>query len=160
MLVDDFDTYATDADLQAAWTRNSGGDPITPTLGDPGEGSGHSMVLTFGTGANGYSGVIRTLPAAQDWRGTSGLRLWVQPARENQEVGLQFTAKGSFWEHKLRLTGTEGRVVVVPWTDFAPPPWAPQDAVLDLSSVTNVAFYPTAQTSEDTLTIDSISATP
>jgi len=160
VLVDDFDTYASDADLQAAWTRNSGGDPITPTLGDPGEGSGHSMVLTFGTGANGYAGVIRTLPAAQDWRGTSGLRLWVQPDRDNQEVGLQFTAKGSFWEHKLRLTGTEGRVVVVPWTDFAPPPWAPQDAVLDLSGVTNVALYPTAQTAEDALTIDSISATP
>jgi hypothetical protein len=51
-------------------------------------------------------------------------------------------------------------VVVVPWTDFAPPPWAPQDAVLDLSGVTNVALYPTAQTAEDTLTIDSISATP
>ena len=51
-------------------------------------------------------------------------------------------------------------MVVVPRTDFAPPPWAPQDAVLDLSSVTNVALYPTAQTSEDTLTIDSISATP
>ncbi len=160
VLVDDFDTYATDADLQEAWTRNSGGDPITPTLGEPGEGSGHSMVLTFGTGANGYSGVIRALPAAQDWRGTSGLRLWVQPDREGQEVGLQFTAKGSFWEHKLRLTGTEGRVVVVPWTDFAPPPWAPQDAVLDLSGVTNVALYPTAQTAQDTLTIDSISATP
>lgn len=160
VLVDDFDTYATDADLQAAWTRNSGGDPITPTLGDPGEGSGHSMVLTFGTGASGYSGVIRTLPAAQDWRGTGGLRLWVQPDRENQEIGLQFTANGSFWEHKLRLTGTEGRVVVVPWTDFAPPPWAPQDAVLDLSSVTNVAFYPTAQSATDTLRIDSISATP
>ena len=34
-------------------------------------------------------------------------------------------------------------MVVVPWADFAPPPWAPQDAVLDLSSVTNVALYPT-----------------
>ena len=81
--------------------RNSGGDPITPALGDPGEGSGHSMVLTSGPAPSGYSGVIRTLPSAQDWRGTSGLRLWVQPGREDQESGLQFTAKGSYWEHKL-----------------------------------------------------------
>jgi hypothetical protein len=61
--------------------------------------------------------------------------------------------------HRRGRVGTEGRVVV-PWADFAPPPWAPQDAVLDLSGVTNVAFYPTAQTAEDILRIDSISATP
>jgi mannan endo-1,4-beta-mannosidase len=160
VLVDDFDTYADDAALQAAWVRNSGGDPITPTLGEPGEGSGHSMVLGFGTGPSGYAGVIRTLPSTQDWRGTSGLRLWVKPGRDGQRLGLQFTAKGSYWEHQLELTGTEGRVVVVPWADFAPPPWAPQDAVLDLSSVTNLALYPDAQSSQDTITIDSVSATP
>jgi hypothetical protein len=159
VLVDDFDTYADDEALQAAWTANSGGDPITPTLGDPGEGAGHSMVLTFGTGANGYAGVIRALPG-QDWRGTGGLRLWVQPGRADQEVGLQFTANGSFWEHKLQLPGAGPRVVVVPWTDFAPPPWAPQDAKLDLSSVTALALYPTATSTQDALTVDSISATP
>lgn len=160
VLVDDFDTYAGDAALHAAWTANSGGDPITPTLGDPGEGAGHSMVLTFGTGPSGYAGVIRTLPTGQDWRGTSGVRLWVEPGRADQEIGLQFTAKGSFWEHKLVLSGTDPQVVVVPWADFAPPPWAPQDAVLDLSSVTALALYPTATTAQDTLRVDSISATP
>ena len=158
----DFDTYATDADLQAAWTRNSGGDPITPTLGDPGEGSGprqHGADVRYR--GERLPGVIRPLPSPQDWRETNGLRLWVRPAREDQELGLQFTARGSFWEHKLRLTGTEGRVVVVPWTQFsAPPPWAPRVSRWTCQSVTNVALDPTAQMPQDTLTIDAISATP
>ena len=108
VLVDDFDTYADDAALQAAWTANSGGDPITPTLGDPGEGSGHSMVLSFGTGPNGYSGVIHNLASAQDWSGTGRLKLWLKPGRDASELNVQFTANGSFWEHKLTLSGTEG----------------------------------------------------
>jgi hypothetical protein len=160
VLVDDFDTYATDADLQAAYPANSGGDPISATLGDPGEGTGHSMVLSFGTGPNGYAGVIHALPAAQDWSGTSGLRLWMKPGRDGQELNVQFTASGSYWEHQITLSGTDGRFVVIGWADFAPPPWAPQDATIDLTSVTAIALYPTAQTSSDTITIDSISATP
>ena len=50
--------------------------------------------------------------------------------------------------------------MTIPWGDFAPPPWAPQDATLDLSSVTAIALYPTAQTAADSISIDSISAAP
>ena len=160
VLVDDFDSYADNAALQAAWTANPGGDPITPTLGDPGDGAGHSMLLSFGTGSNGYCGVIRSLGTGQDWSGTGSLELWLKPGHDGQEVNVQFTAAGSYWEHKLTLSGTDGRFVTVPWSDFAPPPWAPQNAALDLSKVTAIALYPTATSDADTLTVDSISATP
>ena len=160
VLVDDFDTYPDNSALQAAWTANPGGDPITPTLGDPGDGSGHSMLLSFGTGANGYCGVIHSLGTGQDWSGTSGLKLWLEPGHDGQELNVQFTAAGSYWEHKLTLSGTGGRFVTIPWADFAPPPWAPQDATLDLSGVTAIALYPSATSAADTVTVDSISATP
>ena len=162
VLVDDFDTYPDDAALQAAWKPNTGGDPITATLGPAGVGTGHSMVLDYTAGPNGYNGVIHTLPSAQDWSGTTGLQFWVEPGADGQQLDVQFTASGSFWEKKITLAGTAGREVTIPWGDFAPPPWAPQGATLDLSTVTAVALYPAtypvAQGSQDTISIDSIVA--
>ncbi len=38
VLVDDFDSYPANDALAAAYQRNTGGDPITPTLAPPGEG--------------------------------------------------------------------------------------------------------------------------
>ncbi|HEX2858107.1 MAG TPA: carbohydrate binding domain-containing protein [Propionibacteriaceae bacterium] len=162
VLVDDFDTYPDDAALQAAWKPNSGGDPITATLGPAGVGTGHSLVLDYTAGPNGYNGVIHNLPTAQDWNGTTGLQFWVEPGADGQQLNVQFTANGAFWEKKITLAGTAGREVTIPWADFAPPPWAPQGATLDLSTVTAVALYPAtypvAQGGQDTIRIDSILA--
>lgn len=135
MVIDDFDTYPSDATLAAAYPCNAGGDPITATLAPPAEGSGHSMLLSWTPGASGYAGVNHNLPAPQDWCGTTGLRMWVQPGGDGRQLTVQFVAAGYFWEETLTFTGTEPRVVEVPFDDFAPPPWA-IPGPLDLGSVT------------------------
>ncbi|MFC4149867.1 cellulase family glycosylhydrolase [Micromonospora mangrovi] len=157
VVVDDFDTYPSDAALAAAYPRNSGGDPITATLAPAGEGSGHSMLLGWTPGASGYAGVIHTMPAPQDWRGTSGLRMWVQPGSDGQQLTVQFVAGGFYWEKTLTFTGTQARVVQVPFGDFAPPPWA-TPGPLDLGSVTQLSLYPGGASAAATVQIDSISA--
>jgi hypothetical protein len=157
VVVDDFDTYPSDAELAAAYPRNGGGDPITATLAPAGEGSGHSMLLSWTPGASGYAGVIHNLPTPQDWRGTTGLRMWVRPGGEGQQLTLQFVAGGFFWEKTLTLTGTEPRVVQVPFADFAPPPWA-TPGPLDLGAVTQLSLYPGGASAPATVQLDSISA--
>lgn len=159
-LVDDFDSYTDDAQLAATYVPNSGGDPITPTLAAPGVGSGHSMELSYQLGANGYAGVIRTLAVPQKWSGTTGLSMWVQPADDGQQVNVQFVAAGAYWEHSVTLQGTQGRMVKIPFADFAPPPWAAQDATLDLSSISQFSLYPGGPVSTSSVRIDAISAYP
>ncbi|MBA8794103.1 hypothetical protein FHX74_001708 [Friedmanniella endophytica] len=160
VLVDDFDSYADDAAVAAAYPANSGGDPITASLGPAGEDVGHSLVLSYGSGSNGYAGVIHTLPAAQHWSGTSGLRMWVKPGFAGQQLNVQFVASGSYWEKSVTLSDTTARVITIPFSAFAPPPWADPNAKLDLSSVTQLSLYPSESGSSDTIAIDSISATP
>ncbi|MGC4892086.1 carbohydrate binding domain-containing protein [Micromonospora sp. DT227] len=157
VVVDDFDTYPSDAELAAAYPRNTGGDPIAATLAPPGEGSGHSMRLSWTPGASGYAGVIRTLPAAQDWRGTTGLRMWVEPGADGQQLTVQFVASGFYWEKTLTFAGTGARVVEVPFADFAPPPWA-TPGPLDLGAVTQVSLYPGGATGPASLRLDSLGA--
>ncbi|QLQ38406.1 carbohydrate binding domain-containing protein [Micromonospora robiginosa] len=157
VVVDDFDTYPSDEALTAAYPRNGGGDPITTTLAPAGEGSGHSMRLSWTPGASGYAGVIHNLPAAQDWRGTTGLRMWVEPGADGQQVTVQFVASGFYWEKTLTFTGTEPRVVQVPFADFAPPPWA-TPGPLDLGSVTQLSLYPGGTTGPSSLRLDSFGA--
>ncbi|MFB9239323.1 carbohydrate binding domain-containing protein [Plantactinospora siamensis] len=157
VVVDDFDTYPSDAALAAAYPANTGGDPITATLAPAGEGSGHSMLLSYTLGSNGYAGVIHTLPAAQDWRGTTGLRMWIKPGTDGQRLTLQFVAAGFYWESTVTLAGTAPRVVEVPFSAFAPPPWA-TPGPLDLSSVTQLSLYPGGGAGSGTIQLDSIGA--
>ncbi len=67
-------------------------------------------------------------------------------------------AGGSYWEQAVTLDGSEGRFVEIPFTDFAPPPWAPQDATLDLSSISQLSLYPGGPRATGSIAIDSISA--
>ncbi|MFI5838008.1 cellulase family glycosylhydrolase [Micromonospora sp. NPDC051300] len=157
VVVDDFDTYPSDEALTAAYPRNGGGDPITTTLAPAGEGSGHSMRLSWTPGASGYAGVIHNLPAAQDWRGTTGLRMWVEPGADGQQLTVQFVASGFYWEKTLTFTGAEPRVVQVPFADFAPPPWA-TPGPLDLGAVTQLSLYPGGATGPSSLRLDSLGA--
>ncbi|SCF00026.1 carbohydrate binding domain-containing protein [Micromonospora mirobrigensis] len=157
VLVDDFDTYPSDAELAAAYPRNTGGDPITATLAPPGEGSGHSMLLSWTSGSSGYAGVVHNLLEPQDWRGTTGLRMWVRPGADGQKLTVQFVSKGAYWETTLTLAGTDPRVVEIPFSAFAPPPWA-TPGPLDLGSATQLSLYPTGGASGGTVQIDSVSA--
>ncbi|MFF5175658.1 carbohydrate binding domain-containing protein [Micromonospora sp. NPDC000089] len=157
VVIDDFDTYPSDAALAAAYSRNVGGDPIAPTLAPAGEGSGHSMLLSYALGSSGYAGVIHNLPTPQDWRGTTGLRMWVKPGADGQQLTIQFVSAGYYWEKTVTFTGTEARVLEIPYSDFAPPPWA-TPGPLDLSSATQLSLYPGGTTGPATLQIDSLTA--
>ena len=158
VLVDEFDGYASDAALQTAYVRNGGGDPVTPTLSSVADGFGSSMLLTYTLGTNGYAGLTRTI--AQNWTSSGGLRMWLEPDGSARNVTVQFLTSTGYWETSISPTGTDARFITIPFSQFTPPSWAPQDAALDLTSVSQISFYLGGSTGSGNLRVDSISAYP
>ncbi len=158
VLVDDFDGYASDAALATAYARNAGGDPITPTLSSVADGSGSSMLLTYALGTNGYAGVSH--PIVQNWSSSGGLAMWPQPDGSGRGITVQFATSTGYWETSINPTGTGSQFITIPFSDFHPPSWAPQDAPLDLTSVSQISFYLGGSTGSGTLRVDSITAYP
>ena len=158
VLVDEFDGYASDAALQTAYIRNGGGDSITPTLSNVADGFGSSMLLTYALGTNGYAGLTRAI--TQDWTSSGGLRMWLEPDGSARNVTVQFLTSTGYWETSISPTGTDARFITIPFSQFTPPSWAPQDATLDLTSVSQIGFYLGGSTGSGTLRVDSITAYP
>ena len=157
-LVDDFDGYASDAALQTAYARNTGGDPITPTLSSVADGSGLSMLLTYALGTKGYAGVSHGI--AQNWSSSGGLAMWLQPDGTGRSITVQFVTSTGYWETSINPTGTGSQFITIPFSDFHPPSWASQNATLDLTSVSQISFYLGGSTGSGTLRVDSITAYP
>jgi hypothetical protein len=159
--VDRFEKYDTDADLTAAYPRNTGGDPVALTLDTEhtdGDG-GQSLRAAYELGAAGYAGFTRAFAADQDWRGADSLGLWLRSDGSGRGLTVQFAANGIYWEAHLALDAPEGRAVRIPFTDFEPAPWSPTGP-LDLSRVTDLAFYVGGAGGSGTYWLDSIAIHP
>ncbi|WP_433379535.1 cellulase family glycosylhydrolase [Actinoplanes sp. CA-142083] len=134
--IDDFEGYADDSALAAAYPRNPGGDVITPTL--VASGAGHAMRLDVTAGTAGYAGVSRTFAPMDLW-GQEGIELRLDRSSTQGSISIQFVANGLYWEATLPA-GTPSGVVRVPFTAFAQPSWA-TSGPLDLRHFTQLSFY-------------------
>jgi mannan endo-1,4-beta-mannosidase len=154
--IDDFESYADDAALTAAYVRNTGGDPVTSTLAPSPSGGGKAMALDVTAGSSGYAGVSRTFPVPLDLWGQEGIELQLDRSATQATITVQFVADGVYWEHTLPATTASGPVRV-PFTAFAPPPWAP-GGDLNLQKVTQLSLY--LGGAGGRLTIDDVNAYP
>lgn len=159
LVVDDFESYASDTALRAAYPPHPSGDPVTPSL-VAGE-SGNAMRLDYTLGSNGFAAVLHAPPpTARDWWGLAGLRFWLQPDGSGRPITVQIQSSGLYyWAATFTPTGTEPRLVTLPFSDFQQPSWA-QPGPLDLNSITDLDFVIGGTTGPGTLTIDSITAVP
>lgn len=139
LVVEDFESYADDAALQATYVRNAGGGAITPVLTTNPETATQAMSAAYDLAGPGYAGIVRTFAAPQDWWGYSGLEFWVQ-GTPGDDVTVQFVTQGTYWETVAPIDGDGWQRVEIPFADFAPPAWA-GDAAFDPTSVTQIGFY-------------------
>lgn len=151
VIIEDFEAYADSASLKSAYVRNSGGGAISPELVST--SSGQSGRFDYDLGTAGYAGVVRTLASAQSWWGYRGIELTVDSSASN-DLALQFVANGAYWEAQVALK-PGAQTVTVPFSDFAPPAWAPA-ANLDLTSVSQYAFYLSGNTAVGSITVDNV----
>lgn len=157
LVVDDFESYADDAALSAAYLPNAGGGTVTPSLVADGPTGSRAGMFAFDLGAPGYAGVVHALPEPQNWWGYQSIGLTLD-APVGTTVSVQFVAGGSYWESSLEVTEAGPQPVEIPFADFTPPAWA-GDGRLDLSSVTQYAFY-VADTPVGALVVDDVVAVP
>nr|WP_244644839.1 carbohydrate binding domain-containing protein [Frigoribacterium sp. CFBP 8766] len=137
--VEDFEEYADDAALTSTYVRNTGGGAVTSTLGENPSTGSQAGQFAYDLAGPGYAGVVRTLAEPQDWWGYTGLSLSLR-APAGDDVTVQIVAGGSYFETTLAVEGEGWQQIDVPFSAFAPPAWA-GDAVLDPSTVTQLAFY-------------------
>jgi hypothetical protein len=137
--VEDFEEYADDAALTSTYVRNTGGGAVTSTLGENPSTGSQAGRFAYDLAGPGYAGVVRTLAEPQDWWGYTGLSLSLR-APAGDDVTVQIVAGGSYFETTLAVEGEGWQQIDVPFSAFAPPAWA-GDAVLDPSTVTQLAFY-------------------
>lgn len=143
--IDDFESYVgDDAKLQAAYTPNADGDAVTLKLA-PETKRGGDYGLDFGydlTDAKGYAGISKNMGGI-DWSNSGGIQLWVKPDGQNRGMTVQFKeSSGEYWEAKVRLSGTEGRLIGIPFHAFARPGWnAPVNGVIDLNAIAEFSLY-------------------
>lgn len=139
LVVENFEQYADDGALNAAYVRNTGGGAITGTLIPNPSTASHAGHFAYDLSGPGYAGVVRTLDPAQDWWGYSGVQLSLA-ATVGHTVTLQIVANGSYFEANVPVNGSGWQRISVPFDRFKPPAWAP-DAAFDPSKVTQLAFY-------------------
>ncbi|PJI93576.1 glycosyl hydrolase [Luteimicrobium subarcticum] len=146
-VLDDFDGYADDAALTAAYSRNPNGGDVALHRADSLDpaSSGHAMRLDY-TYRSGYAGVSR--PVADGyWPGLRSVDLWVQDLTPGQDVLLQLSDGASYEAHLSRVAGfdatsTAPQHLTIPVADFAPKSGS---GTLDPKGVTTFAVYANQQ---------------
>ncbi|WP_323986746.1 cellulase family glycosylhydrolase [Microbacterium plantarum] len=155
LVIDDFESYADDAALAAAYVRNTGGGEITPVLRADENTANHSGVFSYDLGAPGYAGVVHALPEAASWFGYEGIGLTLD-APVGATVTVQFVASGGYWETQVPVETTGAQRLELAFDTFTPPAWAGESR-LDLSSVTEISLY-LAGTTQGSLLVDDVTA--
>ena len=144
-VVDDFESYADDASVNAAYVRNTGGGAIAGALAEAPEGDGSSpdgqtADFAYDLAGPGYAGVAHKLAAPDDWWGYDSIAFTARGGVPDQDLSRAIRGR---WR-VLRGDGSPAGPGLdrdrVPFDDFAPPAWA-GEGVLDPTQVTEFSFY-------------------
>ncbi len=143
-LIDDFEGYGdSDVLLSAKWRRNMGGNELTVTLNEESKKKNgqYSMQLDYTIGDPAFAGTYTALRAS--WKGTEAIRFWLKPDGSNRQLSIQFhETTGEVWEAGYSLSGIGGRIVTIPFTEFAHPGWYNGgNDVVDPDAIKEFGFY-------------------
>ncbi|MCY0902702.1 MAG: cellulase family glycosylhydrolase [Firmicutes bacterium] len=163
LTIENFSEYnGSSTALAQAWQANGNGDAISVSLDSTHtDGSPYSMAVHYSIASKGYSGVEDNFTSAQDWSGYGGLSFWLQPDGSDNSVTVQFEANGIYWQTAVTATGTTGRMISLPFSDFSKPVWETSGGNSpDLGSINQMALYFGGSQGTGTMYFDSFMATP
>lgn len=159
--VDDFESYGDDtsARINSYVTVMDGSGNINITLdsaNSQGDGK-YAAKLTYDCSEAGWGGVEHSIN--KTWENNDALRLWIKGDGKEQTVAFQFnTLNGGIWRYDLKITDDVGKVVEIPFTDFAVPEGG-LEVDMDLTKITKFYICFADETpGEKTLYIDNIEA--
>ncbi|MGX5697935.1 glycosyl hydrolase [Agromyces soli] len=142
-VVDDFESYSSDAALRAAYTAENTA-PTTFSLSEV-DGRSRALRIDYALPVGGYLGFSKAYPTPQNWSADSELHLWLDPDASGQKLVLQINAGGLAFEAYPSLEGDDAGELVIPFADFRTPAWQNQpDARLTperLASITKFGVF-------------------
>lgn len=141
--IDNFESYGgNNSKLQAAFVSHASGDNVTVTLDTSNKNDGnYGMKYEYTIGSNGWGGIIKTLNHS-DWSGFNGLQFWLKPDGSNRNLAVQFKeTNGDYWKAQLALSGTEPKLIQLPFTSFFRPSWQGGSATMDLEAIDEFGLF-------------------
>lgn len=144
-VIDDFESYADNAEIAAAYHPNTSGDTATITLEtEQVKGGKAAMKYAYSVaeGGPGYCGVSKKLGGA-DWTGFDGIRFWILSDGSNRDTTIQFIdGAGAYWESVQHVTAEAGwQEVTIPFSDFRVQQWGTAAEVPTLEGVNEISIY-------------------
>ncbi len=122
--VDDFEGYGDDTSKPIAkWPASTGGSGdlhlTLDTAHSQGDGK-YAAKITYDVSDAGWGGL--EVGVNKTWEGNDALRFWIQGDGQEHTIAIQFTTQnGGQWRYDLQLTGTEGKVMEIPFSAFKVP---------------------------------------
>ncbi|MGO4109458.1 CIA30 family protein [Paenibacillus sp. YAF4_2] len=163
-VIDNFDFYdGSELIGQKAYTRNSWGGELTMTPDADHKESGRYGVkyaYKYPDAATTFAGATKLLGSA-DWTGQDGIQFWYTPDGTGNKLVVQFIeSDGEAWEYYVSLTGTEPKVLKMPFDQFVHAPWnTAGNGKIDLDAISQFSLYVNqgeSKSNEGVLYFDSI----
>lgn len=144
-VIDNFESYADDAELAAAYHRNSSGDSLTVSLdAEHAKNGSYAMKYEYSVadGGAGYCGTTKKLNGA-DWTGFDGIHFWILSDGSNRDTTIQFIdGAGAYWESIQHVTAETGwQEVKIPFSDFRLQQWGTAAETPTLNGVSEYSIY-------------------
>lgn len=143
--IDNFDLYNQSAAVQADYVPSQWGDTIQAALeSDTKQQGKHAMKLSYTlTDGIGYASVTRTLGQANWTQNGNAISFWLKSNTAGHGLTLQLKeSDGDIWEAQTAITGTEARVVQIPFGGFGlNKQWSTGDGQLNLASIAEYSIY-------------------
>jgi mannan endo-1,4-beta-mannosidase len=139
--VDDFESYASDADVQSAWGNRKNTQYLSLATGDNSK-QAMQFKADFATAETQWIDTAKYLGSA-DWTGMDSVTLDVNGDNSGNAMSLQLgsnTAGGTYFEHDVKLDFTGWKTISIPISEFTQT-WpkvtgdAPAPAAADLASM-------------------------
>ncbi|MBE7680116.1 S-layer homology domain-containing protein [Paenibacillus sp. P13VS] len=143
-IIDDFDSYKNESEFTQRYNKTNPSGNLSLSLDRDMKVSGqHSMQMDYNFRADGYGGVITSLPHL-DWSDYDKIRLWVQPNGSLISLTVQVRmGSGVYMEARVELDGgTEGKFIDIPFSEFEYPAWyGGNSGTLDPRDMTEFNLY-------------------
>lgn len=156
-LLDDFEDYTNNAELQQTWQRNGNGASIVPAIDTEHATEGmQCMQLTYDLTGNTYAGVMKS--GSGSVAGFDGIAYTLIPDNSGADLLIQIQdGSGHYWKSTIQLTGTQPQDIFLPFDAFVGG-YNTSGTWNNPADITEVAFYVEKGT-KGTIYIDNLRAT-
>lgn len=119
VVVEDFESYADDAAVRAAW-GNRGAHTFLSIVTEPVGSGDQAAGFDYDFSGGGWIDISRWL-GGQDWSAHDRLDVWIDPNAQGQAIILQVSANGVYYETEIPLASLSGPgIVSLPFDTWTP----------------------------------------